>query len=357
MDKKITDFLVKEIKIGKWMLAPIDLLLLVAAAVFSVMIRISVADYTAIELPAFVKYGNMLGIATGITDLLLAVLGALIVYDLTGRKIRAFLAYAVLLLLPVLCASCAMWGMGDSIYIFFAVLSLYLLMKDKGNASLVCYGISLFLSRYAFFLLPVYAIAFMQKKNKLFYFIFPLCGVWFRNGIVHQSGYLPVPSFEMERLFVKLRGESLLSQNWPNIFQMTGTDKFIQEYSLVAKVAAASLMLLVIMLVLAQSREMSGEGIWYVGLVLSILIPYVMPQMDERAGLLSCVLYLLFAMKHPDLYYLAIIQVIITYISFSAYFRGESVIPLSAAALAELFVLLTIVRADHVWRAQREEAR
>ena len=52
MDKKITDFLVKEIKIGKWMLAPIDLLLFVAAAVFSVMIRISVVDYTAIELPA-----------------------------------------------------------------------------------------------------------------------------------------------------------------------------------------------------------------------------------------------------------------------------------------------------------------
>lgn len=340
------------------MLAPIDLLLFVAAAVFSVMIRISVADYTAIELPAFVKYGNMLGIVTGITDLLLAVLGALIVYDLTGRKIRAFLAYAILLLLPVLCASCAMWGMGDSIYMFFAVLSLYLLMKGKGNASLVSYGISLFLSRYAFFLLPIYAIAFMQKKNKLFYFIFPLCGVWFRNGIVHQSGYLPIPSFEMERLFVKLRGESLLSQNWPNIFQMIGTDKFIQEYSLVAKVAAAALMLLVIMLVLLQNREMSGESIWYVGLVLSVLIPYVMPQMDERAGLLSCVLYLLFVMKHPDLYYLAIVQVIITYISFSAYFRGESVIPLSAVALAELFVLLlTIQRADHVWRAQKEEAR
>ena len=306
------------------MLAPIDLLLFVAAAVFSVMIRISVVDYTAIELPAFVKYGNMLSFVTGITDLLLAVLGSLIVYDLTGRKIRAFLTYAILLMLPVLCASCAMWGMGDSIYIFFAVLSLYLLMKG----------------------------------NKLMYFIFPFCGVWFRNGIVHQSGYLPVPSFEMERLFVKLRGESLLSQNWPNIFQMIGTDKFIQEYSLVAKVAAASLMLLVIMLVLLRSWKMSGEGIWYVGLVLSILIPYVMPQMDERAGLLSCVLYLLFAMKHPDLYYPAIVQVIITYISFSAYFRGESVIPLSAVALAELFVLLlTIRRADHVFKVQQEEAR
>ena len=77
-----------------------------------------------------------------------------------------------------------------------------------------------------------------------------------------------------------------------------------------------------------------------------------------RAGLLSCVLYLLFAMKHPDLYYPAIVQVIITYISFSAYFRGESVIPLSAVALAELFVLLlTIRRADHVFKVQQEEAR
>lgn len=52
------------------------------------------------------------------------------------------------------------------------------------------------------------------------------------------------------------------------------------------------------------------------------------------------------------------VQVIITYISFSAYFRGESVIPLSAVALAELFVLLlTIRRADHVFKVQQEEAR
>ena len=53
----------------------------------------------------------------------------------------------------------------NSVCLSFAVLSLYLLMKGKGNASLVSYGISLFLSRYAFFLLPVYAIAFMQKKK------------------------------------------------------------------------------------------------------------------------------------------------------------------------------------------------
>ena len=273
---------------------------------------------------------------TGITDLLLAVLGSLIVYDLTGRKIRAFSDICD----PADASGivCKLCYVGHGRFYLYFLRSAFFVSADERQRK--CFTGQLwdqsFLKQICFFLLPVYAIAFMQKKNKLMYFIFPFCGVWFRNGIVHQSGYLPVPSFEMERLFVKLRGESLLSQNWPNIFQMIGTDKFIQEYSLVAKVAAASLMLLVIMLVLLRSWKMSGEGIWYVGLVLSILIPYVMPQMDERAGLLSCVLYLLFAMKHPDLYYPAIVQVIITYISFSAYFRGESVIPLSAVALAEL---------------------
>ena len=91
------------------MLAPIDLLLFVAAAVFSVMIRISVVDYTAIELPAFVKYGNMLSIVTGITDLLLAVLGAMIVYDLTERYcVQAVLcgAWEILFIFSLQCFLC-----------------------------------------------------------------------------------------------------------------------------------------------------------------------------------------------------------------------------------------------------------
>ena len=39
MDKKITDFIVTELKIGKWLLAPIDVLLLVFAPVFGAMAR------------------------------------------------------------------------------------------------------------------------------------------------------------------------------------------------------------------------------------------------------------------------------------------------------------------------------
>lgn len=344
MDKKITGFIITEVKIGKWMLAPIDLLLFVAAAVFGIMTRVSVVSYTCMELSLYKQISGGLKIATGCFDLLLAVLCALFVYELTAHKVKAFLAYAIVIMLPVLSAGSGMWGMGDSIFVFFAVLSLYLLVKEKGNAALISYGISMFLSRYAFFLLPLYAIAFMQKKTKLVYYLAPLCGAWFRNGVVSQEGPLPVPSFEAERLLTIARGEGLLSFNWPNFFQIIGPDKFVQEYGLVAKSMAAVLMLVFVAAAVSTGRELTKDKIVPVALTFSMIFPFIMPQMDERCGLLADILAVVFVMKYMDMFYVAVIQIIISYIAYSAYFRGESVIPLCYVAAVMLFLIVVMLR-------------
>lgn len=344
MDKKITDFIVTELKIGKWKIAPIDFMLFIAAAVFGIMTRISVVSYRCMELPLYEKISDGLKIATGCFDLLLAILCALFVYELTSHKVKAFLAYAIIIMLPVLCAGSGMWGMGDSIFVFFAVLSLYLLVKEKGNAAVICYGISLFLSRYAFFLLPLYAIAFMQKKTRLVYYLAPFCGVWFRNGVVSQEGALSVPGFEAERLLTIARGDGLLSYNWPNFFQIIGPDKFVQEYGVVAKSMAAVLMFVLVVSAVSFGRELTKENTVPVALTFSMLFPFIMPQMDERCGLLADVLAVIFVMKYMDMYYVAVIQVIISYIAYSAYFRGESVIPLSYVAFVMLFLIVVMLR-------------
>lgn len=344
MDKKITDFIVDELKIGKWKIAPIDLMLFVAAAVFGVMIRISVVSYRCMELPLYKNISDGLKMATGCFDLLLAILCALFVYEITCHKVKAFLAYAIVIMLPVLCAGSAMWGMGDSIFVFFAVLSLFLLVKGKGDGAVICYGVSLFLSRYAFFLLPLYAISFMQKKTRLVAYLAPLCGVWFRNGVVSREGSLAVPTFEAERLLTIARGEGLLSYNWPNIFQIIGPDKYVQEYGVVAKSMAAVLMLIIVVVAVSFGRELTRSAIVPLALTCSMVFPFIMPQMDERCGLLADVLAVIFAMKYTDMYYVAVIQVIISYIAYSAYFRGESVIPLCYVAALMLFLIVVMLR-------------
>lgn len=343
MDKKITDFIVTELKIGRWMLAPIDLLLFAAAPVFAFMMRSSVASYTCMDTESYIRMSDGLKILTGCFDLLLAIVCAMLVYEMTAHKIKAFLAYAIILMLPVLCAGCAMWGMGDSVYVFFAVVSLYLLICGKGNAAVMVYGISLFLNRYAFFLLPIYAICFMQKKAKLAAYLVPLCGAWFRNGIMNGDGYCIFPIFEAEKLFTQSRGETLLSFHWPNLFQMIGPDKFVAEYSVAAKILAATLMLCIVVAAIMRRRELTKQNIVTAALAMSVLFPFIMPQMDERCGLMADVLIVVFAMQHMEMAYLAVAQIVISYMAYSAYFRGESVVPLCYVALAELCILLVLL--------------
>ncbi|MBE5881076.1 MAG: hypothetical protein E7289_02010 [Lachnospiraceae bacterium] len=344
MDKKITDFIVTELKIGKWRLAPIDFLLLVFAVVFGVMTRSCVVSYTCMDAKMYLELAEGLKIATACFDVLLSVLSGLYVYELTHHKLKAFLAYAIVIMLPVLAAGSAMWGMGDSVFVFFAVLSLYLLTKGKGNAAVIAYGVSLFLSRYAFFLLPVFAIAFMQKKTKLVSYLAPFCGAWFRNGIVTGEGRLSFPVFEAERILSLTRGENLLSYNWPNFFQVIGPDKFVMEYAVVFKSLAAVVMLAVVVLALQKNEELKAGKLISLSLLLAMVFPYIMPQMDERCGLLADILAVIFVMKYTDMYYVAIIQVIISYIAYSAYFRGEPVIALSYVAFVMLFLIVIMLR-------------
>lgn len=357
MDQKITDFITKELHIGKLTLAPIDILLLVFAPVFAVMIRMSVASYTANEIIAYMHLVAWLKIVTGVFDLLLGILVGIYVFRQTGHKIKAYLAYAIVLMLPVVCAGSGMWGMGDTIYVFFAVLSLLLLEEGKGNAALFSYGVSLFLSRYAFFLLPIFAIAFMQKKTKLWAFLFPFCGAWFRNGFVSVEGEISFPIFEADRLFLRTRGDVLLSYHWPNIFQLIGPDKFVIEYGMVTKCMAVVLMLVVVVSYLALGESWKGisdkaslrwgalldrNNIVAIAVFLSMLFPYIMPQMDERSGLLADILLIVLVMKYTNLYYIAILQQVISYMAYSFYFRGDCVVPFSYVAMVELFLLFLV---------------
>lgn len=339
MDKKFTSFLTKELQIGKVCLAPIDILLFAATAVFGIMLRLSVVSYAPIGFPAFLRLAGVMKPISMVFDFLLSIVGGLFVFRLTKEKLKGYLAYTLLFLLPVVCAQSAMWGMGDSIYVFFAVLALFLLYLGKGNAALVAYGISLFLNRYAFFLLPVFALAYLQKKNRLYFWLFPFCGAWFRCGFLHKQGLLSIPVFEMERLFQRLRPEVLLSYNWPNLYQIMGPDKFVMEYGMVAKGIAVALMAVFVVYAYQAKKDVIAN-LLPLCVFSCMLFPFVMPQMDERAGFLADVLVVIFAMQYMELFYVAVFQVIISYIAYSAYFREESVLPLGFVALASLGLVL-----------------
>lgn len=349
MDKFITEFLVKEIRIGKMLLAPIDLLVLIGMTVAGIMLRTSVFGYTFVNEESAL-YGSYMEVAAGmkftgcVFDMALALLAAAIVYQLTGHKIKSFLAYGITAVLPVLVAESVMWGTADSVYLFFAMLSMHFLLKDKTDAAVLVYGISVFLNGFALFLLPLYLVLFLNGKTHLYSFSLPLLGGVLRSILMGTEGGSAFPLFTVEHLLAVSREEELLSYNCPNIFGIIGADKFTSEYKWVALFFVIGLIMMYCMVLITRELSWTKEQLLEISLFFCLFIPFVAPGMNERSFLLADMLALVLGFMNLKKFYLPVIMVTVTYISYSAYFRGESALPVAAVSFAVLILIAHLVK-------------
>lgn len=368
MDEFLTGFLVKEIKIGKILLTPLDLLLLVGMTVSGIMLRYSVAGYSALP-----DSGSYLALETGLKmtgyvfDFALAVLLGVLTRRLTGHMVRALLAYGIAFVLPVFVSGSAMWGMGDSIYLFFLLCSFGLLLLEKRQLSLLVYGVSVFFHPYALFLLPLYILLTFRGEMPVWCFLSPLAGsilrmvlpLWGRmeearaalegsklRMVLCAKGFFP--PFAAERLLLESRGERLLSYNCPNLFQIIGTDKFVMEYEKVALVFSLGLTLILLAVLSYRQMSLEGEMLFRLALLFCLFLPYTMPGMHERSLLPACLVSLFYGFVYLRRFYLPILLTTAAYISYSAYFRGESVVPLAGVAFVWLALLVWLMRSVYL---------
>lgn len=343
MDKWLTTVLVKEIKVGKWHLAPLDLLVLIGMTVSGIMLRVTVAD----AYPVLENFMDYVSVEAGIRmisylfDWAIAILLSVMVYHLTKHKIQSFLAYGIAFVLPVFVSASAMWSLGDSIYLFFALLSLSFYICGKRSVAVLVLGISVFFHLNGLFLLPLYVLAYLQGKIKLPYFISPMAAV-ILHFVLAKGNYFVL--FQAENALLQQRESKLLSYNCPNVFYLIGPDKFVNEYEKVALFFALGLnMILVLVLLKRQFGNTSTESL-EIALLLCLFLPFVLPWMNERSLLLACGISLLYGSAKLQRFWMPIVLTIITYISYSAFFRGESAVPLTGVAFVVFFLIAYMVR-------------
>lgn len=345
MDKAITTFLLKK---GKWNMAPIDYLLVVGMTVAGIMLRATMWNAT-LENAAYQNPDEMLKVVTALFDVLMSVMAGGLVLFFTKHQIKAMLAYGVTFVLPTVVAGSAVWGMGDSIYVFLLLVSIYFLITSmaKGQEkrfifSLIVFGLALFLSQYAIFLTPIYLIAYLLKEEKgnvVIAFLVPVIGFGL-HAVLDQGSTSDFVIFEALGDLADARSEILLSYNYPNIYQVIGPSSYIHEYGSAMRVLV--LMLLMAIALFAMRRPYGWDAKRYLGLglLLSIIVPFIMPFMDERAGYLAAVLSVMYGFVCEKQFFVPIIQVTISYLACAAYFRGESFLPLAYIALAQLALII-----------------
>ncbi len=348
MDKAITGFLTKEIKWKQFSFAPLDLLLLLGTTVVAILLRESIFNYTALNTvnESQELISIELKVFYSLIDFVLAVICACLVLSLTNNKIKSFLAYGITLMFPVLTAGSAMWGMGDSIYLLFTVAAVGFALRKKADLGLISLGIASIFNMNALFVLPVFIMLYLRKEVKIISFIFPFIGFWTNKWLSMPECPIFNSIFAAERLLSESRPTKLLSYNYPNIFQFFGPGEFVQEYSQASVWLVVFAAVIFGVLTAMNKKENTNKRILSLFVLSALLIPFLAPFMNERSGMLAAVLALILGFTTMKKFYIPIVQGILVYIAFSAFFRGESVIPLALAAGVSLLLIMDLLREE-----------
>ena len=105
-------------------------------------------------------------------DILLSVEAAKIVYFETSNKLKTYIAFAVVYLWPTVIMNSAVWGQCDSIFSYFALLTIRKFMEGKYVPAFISLGFSFANKLQAIFIVPFLLIYyFTEKKYSVIHFV------------------------------------------------------------------------------------------------------------------------------------------------------------------------------------------
>ncbi len=80
-------------------------------------------------------------------------------------KFKAVLAYAIVILSPIVIMNSATWGQCDSIYTFFLILTIHRLSQKKYRAAFIYYGLAFAFKMQSIFLLPYILYLYITEED------------------------------------------------------------------------------------------------------------------------------------------------------------------------------------------------
>lgn len=280
-------------------------------------------------------------------DYLAAVAVFLILYQMTGKKRKAILGMAVLLLLPAVILDGAYWCQCDIIYTTFLLYSFYFFLKDNSRKTMIFFGIAFAFKLQAVFFLPFYLMMWMKKKT-----------VFLRHFLWVPVVYLVsiLPAFLMGR---DLR--ELLTVYWNQSgYYPWGTLEYPNAYALLGEVMPD----------LYHAKEVSGAGIFMtlallcclayyfytmevrltqdmmvtLALFSVALIVYTLPHMHDRYGFLVDLLAVVYGVSRAERFPIVCGFSLVSVLSFMPYLIAVHLIPIQYVAIGLLGLILLVGR-------------
>lgn len=253
---------------------------------YNMLYQFFIAIFTYIPVPALYTYK----IFSCIFDIALAIIGVLITREVLEKKDEwsEFVIFSVIYLSPIVFLNSACWAQCDSIYVFFLMCSIYLLLKEKYGMALFLFGIAVAFKLQALFLLPFLVIFYLlSKKFSILRFLNILIAL-----IVTAIPNL-LAGRKITEIFTIYDGQindsMLLSRNYPSFWNLLYNEtidigqKEMRNVAIIITICILGIFCVWIMI--KNIKRIKSNYIW-IAFLLAYMSVLFLPTMHERYGYL-----------------------------------------------------------------------
>ncbi len=274
-------------------------------------------------------------------DIILAWASMLLLGRYTQSPARRMGLFFTVLFLPTVFLNGSLWAQCDSSYVALAVLGIYLALDDRPVLSMVCAALSFGFKLQAVFILPVYAVLWMQWKFKWQHFlVFPAAYV----VLVLPAVLLGRPFVETLTLYFNQTGSigDGLNYNSPSVyslFQYSLPEQYNELASRLGIIAAFVYMAVLLLICFFNRRRISDKAVLGAALLFAIGIPFLLPHMHDRYFFAADILSLILAFTAAEYFIAAVLVQFASLLGYHAYLKMRYLLLMDKGAAALIAAL------------------
>ena len=275
-------------------------------------------------------------------DIILAWSCMLLVGRFTESPVRKGAVFFTAFVWPTVFLNGALWAQCDSSYVALLVLGIYLALDERPMASMVCAALAFGFKLQAVFILPVYAVLWMQGKFKFRHFlILPATYV----VLVLPAVIAGRPFWDTVTLYFNQTGSigDGLNYNSPSVysfFQYTLDESHHELACKLGIVAAFMFMAGLLFLCYVNRKRLTERSVLAAALLFAIGIPFLLPHMHDRYFFGADMLSLVLGFVSPVYFAAALLVEFASFLGYHAYLKMRFLLLMDKGAAALVIALL-----------------
>ena len=278
-------------------------------------------------------------------SVLFDVANAVLVYRIVKFKypqgMIPLLGAGIFILLPTVVLDSAWWGQSDAIYTFFLLASFYMILQERRLSALIYFGVALAFKLQAVFFGPFLLMLTLRRRIPWRYYML-VPAVYF--GMMLPAILVGRPIMQVLTIYLDQAGTyDKLSKKAPNIYQFISND-YYRLVAIIGFVVAVLMMLGWAFLYSRRPRGLDKDTLMLSAVLSLVLVPFLLPKMHERYFYPSDVFCLLLALYMPRLWFVPLISLIVSLLTYSVYlFVDTHTYPMSAIVMLNTAAAINIV--------------